>query len=254
MVGSRIVSQRRRRDVTFSLEWSEIMSRLLILGATALSAGTCFARPSPRATTSRRSFARRRNFHRSFRACVGPPAISNANVPVDLIKGQGALINCAGHVSGGDTFTALVDRARHRRGRASRCGATGLLVSGRRGAPRSRSIRTPGRGPATGDIHLLAAPGQLRTLGPVTLGLALAVPRSTGRCAGAGTKPAAHLDRRSSSSSACSRRHTAPASVMPIFASLIPEMIVPFTDAAAVMLRISIAETRCRDVGLPGAA
>ena len=33
-----------------------------------------------------------------------------AHVPLELIRGQDALINCAGHVAGGDTFVALVDR------------------------------------------------------------------------------------------------------------------------------------------------
>ena len=34
----------------------------------------------------------------------------STQVPLDLIEGQGALINCAGHVSDGDAFVALVDR------------------------------------------------------------------------------------------------------------------------------------------------
>ena len=34
----------------------------------------------------------------------------STHVPLDLISGQGALINCAGHVADGDAFVALVDR------------------------------------------------------------------------------------------------------------------------------------------------
>ena len=37
-------------------------------------------------------------------------AISSAHVPLDLIRGQDALINCAGHVADGETFVGLVDR------------------------------------------------------------------------------------------------------------------------------------------------
>ena len=39
-----------------------------------------------------------------------------------------------------------------------------------------------------------------------------------------------------SGSDSCRRRHDARRTVVPIFASLIPEMIVPYTDAAALML------------------
>jgi hypothetical protein len=31
-------------------------------------------------------------------------------VPLDLVRGQDALINCAGHVADGETFVGLVDR------------------------------------------------------------------------------------------------------------------------------------------------
>ena len=34
----------------------------------------------------------------------------SAHVPLDLIRGQDALINCAGHVADGETFVGLVDR------------------------------------------------------------------------------------------------------------------------------------------------
>ena len=34
----------------------------------------------------------------------------STHVPLDLIRGQDALINCAGHVADGDTFVGLVDR------------------------------------------------------------------------------------------------------------------------------------------------
>ena len=34
----------------------------------------------------------------------------SALVPLDLVRGQDALINCAGHVADGETFVGLVDR------------------------------------------------------------------------------------------------------------------------------------------------
>ena len=34
----------------------------------------------------------------------------SAHVPLDLIRGQDALINCAGHVADGDAFVDLIDR------------------------------------------------------------------------------------------------------------------------------------------------
>ena len=87
------------------------MSRLLILGATgslgrhvlrqALAAGhdvTVFVRtPSKLAPEVRE----RVSVHTGDLSAVVPP---------DLVSGQDALINCAGHVADGETFVGLIDR------------------------------------------------------------------------------------------------------------------------------------------------
>ena len=160
----------------------------------------------------------------------------DAHVPLDLIKGQAALINCAGHVSGGETFTALFDRL---------VTAVDLLPvpeqpvcwflagaalldldpSGRRGVdlPKVKSTFWPHRvnferlGRSRLDWRLLC-PGPLVD------------------------KPALGLDRLRISIDAVPVQVPADAGALPaglvvsFFASLIPEMIVPYADAAALML------------------
>ena len=117
----------------------------------------------------------------------------SAHVPLDLIRGQDALINCAGHVADGDTFVGLVDRLVTSVDSLPDGGAAGLLVAGRRGAPRHRLVRPPRRRPAKGEVHLLAPPGQLRAIEPLAPGLAAALSRADGRRARDRTGPAAHL-------------------------------------------------------------
>ena len=87
------------------------MSRLLILGATgslgrhvlrqALAAGhdvTVFVRTPSKLPPEVRE-----------RVSVHTGDLS-AGVPLDLVSGQDALINCAGHVADGETFVGLIDR------------------------------------------------------------------------------------------------------------------------------------------------
>ena len=87
------------------------MSRLIILGATgslgrhvlrqALAAGhqvTVFVRTPSKLPPEAQA---RVSVH------TGDLAVS---APIDLIKGQDALINCAGHVADGESFANLVDR------------------------------------------------------------------------------------------------------------------------------------------------
>ena len=102
-------------------------------------------------------------------------------VPLDLIKGQGALINCAGHVADGDAFVALIERlvtaveslpVPEQPVCWFLAGAAILDLdpSGRRGVDLPRVKST-----------LLAPPCQLRTPGPLAPGVAPAVSRSDGR-------------------------------------------------------------------------
>jgi uncharacterized protein len=77
-----------------------------------------------------------------------------AGVPLDLIRGQDGLINCAGYIAEGDSFVGLIDRLVS--GVDSLPGAAGLLVSGGRSTPRCRLVRPPRRRSAEGQIHILA--------------------------------------------------------------------------------------------------
>ena len=64
----------------------------------------------------------------------------SALVPLELVRGQDALINCAGHVADGETFVGLIDRLVIGVSILARDGAAGLLVPGRRGAARHRRV------------------------------------------------------------------------------------------------------------------
>jgi uncharacterized protein len=88
-----------------------VMPRLVILGAggtlgrhvlrQALAAGhevTAFVREASQLPPEARG-----------RVSVHAGDLSVA-VPLDRVRGQDALINCAGHVAGGETFVALIDR------------------------------------------------------------------------------------------------------------------------------------------------
>jgi putative NADH-flavin reductase len=160
----------------------------------------------------------------------------SAHVPLDLIRGQDALINCAGHVAGGDTFVALIDRlvtAVDSLPVAEQpvcwflAGAALLQAdaSGRRGVdlPKVKATYWPHRvnferlrrsrldwrllcpGPMVDDPAI--GPDRLRISLDV---LAVKVP-------------------------AFARALPSPL-LLPLYASLIPQMIVPYADAAALML------------------
>ena len=157
-------------------------------------------------------------------------------VPLDLVRGQDALINCAGHVAGGDTFVALVDRfvtsvdslpVAEQPVCWFLAGAALLDIdsSGRRGVdlPKVRSTYWPHR---VNFERLSRSRMDWRLLcpGPMV------------------DEPALGLDRLRISLDALPVQISAFARAMPgplflpVFASLIPQMIVPSADAAALML------------------
>jgi hypothetical protein len=158
------------------------------------------------------------------------------HVPLDLVRGQDALINCAGHVADGETFVGLVDRLVTGVGILTEeqqpvcwflAGAALLDLdpSGRRGVdlPKVKSTYWPHRvnferlGRSRLDWRLLCP-------GPMV------------------DEPAVGLDRLRISIDAVPVQVPAYARalpgtlVVPVFASLIPQMIVPYADAAALML------------------
>jgi len=213
------------------------MSRLLILGATgslgrhvlrlALTAGhdvTVFARTPSKLPPEA-----------AARVTVRTGDL-DAEIPIDLLKGHDALINCAGHVVGGGTFTTLVDRivtAVDSLGVDDQpicwflAGAALLDLdrSGRRGVvlPIVKSTYWPHRvnferlGRSRLDWRLLC-PGPMvdePALGLERLRISIdTVPVQVPP--GAGSLPGAL--------------------VAPLFASLIPQMIVPYANAAALIL------------------
>jgi uncharacterized protein len=213
------------------------MSRLLILGATgslgrhvlrqALAAGhvvTVFARTPSKLPPEVRE-----------RVSVHTGDLS-APVPLDLVKGQDALINCAGHVADGEAFVALVDRLITgvdllRPSEQPVCwflaGAALLDINsfGRRGVdlPQVESTYWPHQvnferlTRSRLDWRLLC-PGPMvdePALGLARLRISIDV-LPVEMPAIAGPLP--------------------DQSLLPIFASLIPQMIVPYADAAALML------------------
>ena len=160
----------------------------------------------------------------------------STHVPLDLVRGQDALINCAGHVADGETFVGLVDRLvtsvdslpdAEQPACWLLAGAALLDLdpSGRRGVdlPQVKSTFWPHRvhferlGRSRLDWRLLC-PGPM--VDEPALGLDLmrvsidAVPVQVPASAGA----------------------LPPGLVASLLASLIPEMIVPYADAAGLML------------------
>jgi putative NADH-flavin reductase len=158
------------------------------------------------------------------------------NVPLDLIRGHEALINCAGHVADGDAFVGLVDRlitgvdslpAEDQPVCWFLAGAALLDIgsSGRRGVelPKLKSTYWPHRvnferlnrsrldwrllcpGPMVDEpaIGLNQLRMSIDTLPVQVPALAFALPGPL---------------------------------FLPVFASLVPQMIVPYADAAALML------------------
>ena len=160
----------------------------------------------------------------------------STHVPLDLVRGQDALINCAGHVADGDAFVGLVDRL---------VGGVDSLplaeqpvcwflagvalldigASGRRGVelPKVKETYWPHainfeRLCRSGLDWRLLCPGPMvdePALGFGRLRVSLdALPVDVPEVA----------------------RGIPSTSLLPVFASLIPEMIVPYADAAALML------------------
>jgi putative NADH-flavin reductase len=157
-------------------------------------------------------------------------------IPVDVLRGHDALINCAGHVSGGDSFTRLIDRlvtAVDSLGADEKpvcwflAGAAllDLDASGRRGVdlPIVKTTYWPHQ---VNFERLTRSRLDWRLLcpGPMV------------------DEPALGLERLRISIDAVpvqvpgGARLLPGALVAPLFGSLIPEMIVPYADAAALML------------------
>jgi putative NADH-flavin reductase len=213
------------------------MSRLLILGATgslgrhvlrqALVAGhqvTAFVRTPSKLPSDTRE-----------RVTVRTGDL-NVDVSPGLLRGQDALINCAGHVADGDAFVALVDRVitgveRLPTAEQPVCwflaGAAllDLDASGRRGVdlPGVKATYWPHR---ANFERLSRSPVDWRLLcpGPMV------------------DQPALGLDRLRISLDILPADIPAAARSLPdpefvqVFASVVPEMIVPYGDAAALML------------------
>jgi uncharacterized protein len=157
-------------------------------------------------------------------------------LPSDVVSRHDALINCAGHVTEGERFVSLVDRVAASveslpAGERPVCwflaGAALLDIdgSGRRGVelPKLKSTYWPHRSNferlerSSLDWRLLC-PGPMVDQPPVGL-----------------NRLRISLDRLPVEVPALARALPGPL-VLPVFASLIPQMIVPYGDAAAVML------------------
>jgi putative NADH-flavin reductase len=213
------------------------MSRVLILGATgslgrhvlreALAAGhavTLFVRTPSKLPPEVRE-----------RVSVRAGDLSDG-LPLDLVSGQDALINCAGHVGDGERFVTLIDKLvtcvdslpiAEQPACWLVAGAALLDIdpSGRRGVdlPHVKATYWPHRinferlSRSRLDWRLLCP-------GPMV------------------NEPALGVDRLRVSIDVLPVETPAPASglsdplLLPVFASLIPQMIVPYADAAAVML------------------
>ena len=214
------------------------MSRLVILGATgslgrhvvrqALAAGhelTVLVRTPAKLPPEDRS-----------RVSVHTGDLS-APVPLDLVRGRDALINCAGHVAETDTFVALVDRlvtsvdslpVKEQPVCWFLAGAAilDLDASGRRAVelPPVKATYWPHQA----NLDRLSRSGldwRLLCPGPMVDEPALGLQRLR-----------ISLDVLPVEVPATARTLSGP-ELLPVFASRIPEMIVPYADAAAVMLR-----------------
>ena len=214
------------------------MSRLVILGATgslgrhvvrqALAAGhelTVLVRTPSKLPPEDRS-----------RVSLHTGDLS-APVPLDLVRGRDALINCAGHVAEADTFVALVDRlvtsvdslpVEEQPVCWFLAGAAilDLGASGRRAVELAPVKAT--YWPHQANLDRLTRSGldwRLLCPGPMVDEPALGLQRLR-----------ISLDVLPVQVPASARALSGP-QLLPAFASLIPEMIVPYADAAAVMLR-----------------
>jgi putative NADH-flavin reductase len=160
----------------------------------------------------------------------------SAPVPLDLVRGQDALISCAGHVADGEAFVGLVDRlvtcvdSLHPSDQPVcwfLAGAALLDIdsSGRRGVdlPGVKSTYWPH---ATNFERLRCSRLDWRLLcpGPMV------------------DRPALGLDQLRISldilpiDMPASARALPDLQLVPVFASFVPEMMVPYADAAALML------------------
>jgi hypothetical protein len=156
--------------------------------------------------------------------------------PVDLLQGQHALINCAGHVAGKETFVSLIDRVVMSVdslpvAEQPVCwflAGAALLdfdTSGRRGVdlPRVKSTYWPHQ---VNFERLRRSRLDWRLLcpGPMVDESAIGVDRLR-----------VSLDTLPVQVPAFARALPGPL-LLPVFGSLIPQMIVPYADAAALML------------------
>ena len=213
------------------------MSRLLILGATgslgrqvlrqAVDAGhdvTVLVRTPSKLSPEVRE---RVSVHTGDLSALGP---------LDLARGQDALINCAGHVGGGDTFVGLIDRL------VTSVDSLAIADSRSAGSWRVRRSSTSTRPAAAASSYRRKNPptGRMRSTSS-----GCGDPALTGGCSVRGPmveEPALGLDRLRISLDALPVQVSAFARALPgplflpVFASLIPQMIVSYADAAAVML------------------
>ena len=213
------------------------MSRLIIFGATG-SLGRHVVRQAVRAGHEVTVFVRTPSKlpPQAFGQVVVHTGDLNGPAPLHLIRAQDALINCAGNVADGASFVGLVDRlvsAVESMPSAARpicwfLAGAGLLdvdSTGRRGVdlPKLKSMFWPHAANlerlsrADVDWRLLC-PGPMveqPPLGVKQLRISLdALPVNVPRLARALPGPL----------------------FLPVFASLVPQMIVPYADAAALML------------------
>jgi putative NADH-flavin reductase len=159
----------------------------------------------------------------------------NLSLPEDVVAGQDALINCAGNVVDGERFVQLVDRivssVESYEGRKPVCwflaGAAllDLDATGRRGVdlPKLKNAYAPHRA----NFQRLARSGldwRLLCPGPMVDGAPLGLERLR-----------ISLERLPVQTPKFTQALPG-ALVLPFFAALIPQMIVPYADAAAVML------------------
>jgi uncharacterized protein len=213
------------------------MSRILILGATG-SLGRHVLRQAVAADHDVTVFVRTPSKlpHEVRERVSVHTGDLDAVLPLEIVRGQDALINCAGHVADGETFVGLVDRIvtcvdLRPTSEQPICwflaGAALLDIdsSGRRGVdlPEVKSTYWPHR---VNFERLSRSRLDWRLLcpGPMV------------------DEPALGLDRLRISVDTLPVEIPAVAgalpdtSLLPVFASLIPQMIVPYADAAALML------------------
>ena len=213
------------------------MSRLLILGATG-SLGRHVLRQAVAAGYEVMAFVRTPSKlppDIRERASVHTGDL-NALVPLDLIRGTDALINCAGHVADGEAFVGLIDRLVTAVDSLppteqpvcwflAGAALLNLDSSGRRGVdlPKVTSTYWPHR---VNFERLTRSRLDWRLLcpGPMVDQAAIGLDRLR---ISVDTMPV-HVP-------AFARALPGPL-FLPVFASLIPQMIVPYADAAALML------------------